>query len=163
MSDEGFNSQEDEYYDRERQRKKKKKVISISSSSGIKGKCVNSKPNVVDLEKKELKRHREAHLSKTRGIKKKQKIDKEEVSYLDVERFSIVNRCSPKQFVRGVGSLKHKQRKTVEDMGFGKLLHFKVNGIPQKIGHYIVDNLDVSTMQILGRQGPIEVNQEAAF
>ncbi|KAL8209503.1 hypothetical protein R6Q57_006235 [Mikania cordata] len=48
-------------------------------------------------------------------------------------------------------------------MGFGKLLHFKVNGIPRKIGHYIVDNLDVSTMQIVGRQGPIKVNQEAVF
>ncbi|KAL8216430.1 hypothetical protein R6Q57_023267 [Mikania cordata] len=48
-------------------------------------------------------------------------------------------------------------------MGFGKLLHFKVNGIPQKIGHYIVDKLDVSTMQILGRHVPIEVNQEAVF
>ncbi|KAD4586549.1 hypothetical protein E3N88_24150 [Mikania micrantha] len=48
-------------------------------------------------------------------------------------------------------------------MGFRKLLHFKVNGIPQKIGHYIVDNLDVSTMEIVGREGPIKVNQEAVF
>ncbi|KAD2805619.1 hypothetical protein E3N88_38996 [Mikania micrantha] len=48
-------------------------------------------------------------------------------------------------------------------MGFGKLLHFKVNGIPQKIGHYTTDNLDVSSMKILGQQGPFEVNQEVVF
>ncbi|KAL8193250.1 hypothetical protein R6Q57_026831 [Mikania cordata] len=137
MSDEGFSTQEDEYYDREKQRTKKKK------------------------EKNKLKRHREAHLTRRRGTKKKQKIDEEDVSDLDVEWFSIVNRCSPKQFVKGVGSLKPKQRKVVENMGFGKLLHFKVNGIPLKIGHYIVDKLDVSTMQILGRQCPVERLGEA--
>ncbi|KAL8226547.1 hypothetical protein R6Q57_016379 [Mikania cordata] len=48
-------------------------------------------------------------------------------------------------------------------MGFGKLLNFKVNGIPQKIGHYIVDKLDVTSMVILGREGPIKVNEQAVF
>ncbi|KAL8245554.1 hypothetical protein R6Q59_011812 [Mikania micrantha] len=162
-NDEGVSSEQDEYYEREKQRRKKKKVICISSSSGFKGKGVESKRNVVGIGKKVLKRQREDHLTRRRGTKKKQKIDEEDVSDLDVEWFSIVNRCSPKQFVNGLGILKPKQRKAVEDMGFGKLLHFKVNGIPLKIGHYVVDKLDVSTMQILGRQGPVEVNQDAVF
>ncbi|KAD4585530.1 hypothetical protein E3N88_23131 [Mikania micrantha] len=162
-NDEGVSSEQDEYYEREKQRRKKKKVICISSSSGFKGKGVESKRNAVGIGKKVLKRQREDHLTRRRGTKKKQKIDEEDVSDLDVEWFSIVNRCSPKQLVKGLGILKPKQRKAVEDMGFGKLLQFKVNGIPLKIGHYVVDKLDVSTMQILGRQGPVEVNQDAVF
>ncbi|KAL8207941.1 hypothetical protein R6Q57_007353 [Mikania cordata] len=104
----------------------------------------------------------EGHTSRRRGTKK-QKVDEEYVPDSDVEWFSIINRCSPKQFVRGLGSLKPNQRKAVEDMGFGKLLNFNVNGIPLKIGHYVVEKLDVSSMQILGREGPVEVNEEAVF
>ncbi|KAD3337316.1 hypothetical protein E3N88_32836 [Mikania micrantha] len=74
-----------------------------------------------------------------------------------------VNRCTPKQFCKGLQSLKPKQKEAVQEMGFGKLLSFKVNGIPQKIGHYIVDRLDVTSMEILGREGPIKVNEEAVF
>ncbi|KAD4982386.1 hypothetical protein E3N88_19057 [Mikania micrantha] len=80
---------------------------------------------------------------------------------IPVEWFRIVNRCTPKQFCKGLQTLKTKQKEAVQEMGFGKLLSFKVNGIPQKLGHYIVDRLDVTSMEILGREGPIKRLAEA--
>ncbi|KAD6794592.1 hypothetical protein E3N88_05488 [Mikania micrantha] len=100
---------------------------------------------------------------KRRRLKKENNVEEEEGLDIPVEWFRIVNGCTPKQFCKGLQTLKPKQKEAVQEMSFGKLLSFKVNGIPQKIGHYIVDRLDVTSMEILGREGPIKVNEEAVF
>ncbi|KAL8226475.1 hypothetical protein R6Q57_016307 [Mikania cordata] len=131
-------------------------------SSGVKGKGVNNN-SLGDIEKssKVVKSCREGHVSKR--LKKKNITEEEDGLDFGVEWFPIVNKCSPKHFCKGLRSLKPKQRKAVQDTGFGKLLKFNVNGIPQKMGHYIVDKLDVTSMVILGRQGPIKVNKQVVF
>ncbi|KAD5317678.1 hypothetical protein E3N88_17624 [Mikania micrantha] len=120
----------------------------------------------VDVIKRRKKRkvvHSSDNNVKRRMLKKENNVDEEEGLDIPVKWFRIVNKCTPKQFCKGLQSLKPKQKEAVKKMGFGKLLSFKVNGIPQKIGHYIVDRLDVTSMEILGREGPIKVNEEAVF
>ncbi|KAD5803633.1 hypothetical protein E3N88_14993 [Mikania micrantha] len=120
----------------------------------------------VDVIKRRKKRkvvHSSDNNVKRRMLKKENNVDEEEGLDIPVKWFRIVNRCTPKQFCKGLQSLKPKQKEAIKKMGFGKLLSFKVNGIPQKISHYIVDRLDVTSMEILGREGPIKVNEEAVF
>ncbi|KAL8261180.1 hypothetical protein R6Q59_025229 [Mikania micrantha] len=75
--------------------------------------------------------------------------------------FGIVTRSSPKQFYTAIKSLNKRQRGIVRSMGFGKLLSFNVSGIPSKLGHYVVDNLDTSRMVMKTSKGNIKVDKES--
>ncbi|KAD6795553.1 hypothetical protein E3N88_06449 [Mikania micrantha] len=75
--------------------------------------------------------------------------------------FGIVTRSSPKQFYTAIKSLNKRQRDLVRSMGFGKLLSFNVSGIPSKLGHYVVDNLDTSRMVIKTSKGDVKVDKES--
>ncbi|KAL8228228.1 hypothetical protein R6Q57_015812 [Mikania cordata] len=75
--------------------------------------------------------------------------------------FGIVTRSSPKQLYIAIKSLNKRQRRLVRSMGFGKLLSFNVNGIPSKLGHYVVDKLDTSRMVIKTSKGDIKVDKES--
>ncbi|KAJ0840085.1 hypothetical protein HanPSC8_Chr14g0614511 [Helianthus annuus] len=48
----------------------------------------------------------------------------------------------------GIKGLSKKQRDAVRSLGFGKLLSFQVDGIPSKLGHFVVDNFDPEEMAI---------------
>nr|GEV26921.1 hypothetical protein [Tanacetum cinerariifolium] len=54
-----------------------------------------------------------------------------------------------------------KKRKMDNTMGFGKLLHFKVEGIPSKLGFYVVDNFDDKTMEIKMENASRMINMES--
>ncbi|KAK1412697.1 hypothetical protein QVD17_34154 [Tagetes erecta] len=75
--------------------------------------------------------------------------------------FGIRTRSSPKQLFKAVTLIKKKQREAVTSMGFGKLLSFKVDGIPAKLGHYVVDMFDEDKMEIRVPNGTIKVDSEA--
>ncbi|KAL8226976.1 hypothetical protein R6Q57_016808 [Mikania cordata] len=75
--------------------------------------------------------------------------------------FGIVTRSSPKQLNIAIKSLNKRQRGLVRSIGFGKLLSFNLNGIPSKLGHYVVDNLDTSRMVIKTSKGDIKLDKES--
>ncbi|GKC32114.1 hypothetical protein Tco_1039408 [Tanacetum coccineum] len=54
-----------------------------------------------------------------------------------------------------------KKRKMDNTMGFGKLLHFKVEGIPSKLGFYVVDNFDDKTMEIKMENASLMITMES--
>ncbi|KAI3810216.1 hypothetical protein L1987_19827 [Smallanthus sonchifolius] len=58
--------------------------------------------------------------------------------------------------VKGLDILSKKQRDAVRSMGFGKLLSLKVDGIPAKLGHYVVDKFDPERMEI--NLGNVQIN-----
>ncbi|KAL8262459.1 hypothetical protein R6Q59_023808 [Mikania micrantha] len=88
-------------------------------------------------------------------------IEKVVTSYKRKKWFGIVTRSSPKQLYTTIKSLNKRQRGLVRSMGFGKLLSFNVSGIPSKLGHYVVDNLDTSRMVIKTSKGDIKVDKES--
>ncbi|KAL8228347.1 hypothetical protein R6Q57_015931 [Mikania cordata] len=51
-----------------------------------------------------------------------------------------------------------RQRDSVKEMGFGKLLSFNVNGIPSKLGHYVVDKFDPKRLFISTHKGNIKID-----
>ncbi|PWA93030.1 hypothetical protein CTI12_AA075780 [Artemisia annua] len=57
-------------------------------------------------------------------------------------------RTSPKPLYNAMLTLKPIQKACLEQNGFGNLLDFKVDGIPSKLGFYVVDNFDPKNMEI---------------
>ncbi|KAD6795418.1 hypothetical protein E3N88_06314 [Mikania micrantha] len=51
-----------------------------------------------------------------------------------------------------------RQKEWLKEMGFGRLLCFNVNGIPSKIGHFVVENLDTNSMFISTPKGTINID-----
>ncbi|KAD4584565.1 hypothetical protein E3N88_22166 [Mikania micrantha] len=96
--------------------------------------------------------------------KKKQakdsKFGKPKTSVVDTW-FSIKNRCSPTQLTRVVKSLTSRQKEIVERLGFGKLLSLQLDGIPQKLGHFVVQNFNEVRMEICLENGVIKIDVEA--
>ncbi|KAL8256335.1 hypothetical protein R6Q59_031402 [Mikania micrantha] len=64
--------------------------------------------------------------------------------------FQIVTSSSPKQLYTAIKSLNKRQRGLVRSIG-----------IPSKLGHYVVDNLDTSRMVIKTFKGYIKVDKES--
>ncbi|MFS7966935.1 hypothetical protein Hanom_Chr09g00779831 [Helianthus anomalus] len=60
----------------------------------------------------------------------------------------------------GVRKLSKKQD-VVRSLGFGKILSFQVDGIPSKLGHFIVDNFDPKAMAINLRCDIIKVDSDS--
>ncbi|KAI3826693.1 hypothetical protein L1987_00745 [Smallanthus sonchifolius] len=71
------------------------------------------------------------------------------------------NTFIPASTFLALAGMKKKQRDTVRSMGFGKLLSFKVDGIPSKLGHYVVDMFDTKKMEINLGAVQIKVNKES--
>lgn len=61
---------------------------------------------------------------------------------------SIRTRSSPKQLYVALNGLTKEQQMVVEQMGFGKLLTMRLEGVAGKIGYYVVDNFDEKKMEI---------------
>lgn len=74
---------------------------------------------------------------------------------------SIRIRTSPKTLHSAIRSLNVYQRQSVLEMGFGNLLDMNVDGIPSKLGFYVVDNFDPERMVIETKNGLIHISKEA--
>ena len=61
---------------------------------------------------------------------------------------SIRTRVSPRQLCIAIKGMTEKQKEAVRSLGFGKLLSIQNDGIPGRLGHYVVDNLDTDNMEI---------------
>lgn len=73
----------------------------------------------------------------------------------------IRTRTSPKTLFLAIHSLSTSQRQCVEAMGFGKILDMKVDGIPSKLGFYVVDRFDEKKMEIRLENGSIKITKDS--
>ncbi|KAD0358286.1 hypothetical protein E3N88_44397 [Mikania micrantha] len=115
--------------------------------------------NITLKEKGNLKRKKLKH--EDGGVKPKKKDSKrqrEDNSSNTKLWYPIKNRCSPTQLAKVVKTLSTKQKDLIEKLGFGKLLSFQVDGIPQKLGHFVVDKFDAVKMEISLKGGVVRIN-----
>ncbi|KAL8200043.1 hypothetical protein R6Q57_011382 [Mikania cordata] len=91
---------------------------------------------------------------------KDSKVGKTKTSVMDTW-FSIKNRCSPTQLTKVVKSLTSRQKEIIERLGFGKLLSLQLDGIPQKLGHFVEQNFNEVKMEICLENGVIKIDVEA--
>ncbi|KAK9049270.1 hypothetical protein SSX86_031763 [Deinandra increscens subsp. villosa] len=101
---------------------------------------------------------------KNNGKKKvvsKGKEDKGNVMDGSIKWLGIYSRTSPKQLHSGISKLTNPMRAIVRRMGFGKILTLKIDNIPQKLGHFVVDKLDTKRMVIVTEKGDIKVDKES--
>ncbi|KAL8246319.1 hypothetical protein R6Q59_007535 [Mikania micrantha] len=95
------------------------------------------------------------------GVKQKKKDSKRErgenSSNMELW-YPIKNRCSPTQLTKVVKTLSTKQKDLIAKLGFGKLLSLQVDGIPQKLGHFVVDKFDAVKMEICLKGGVVRIN-----
>ncbi|KAL8228538.1 hypothetical protein R6Q57_016122 [Mikania cordata] len=73
----------------------------------------------------------------------------------------IFNRCSPKPLFNAIRKLSSKQKQVVKQMGFGGVLSLQVEGVPQRMGFYVVDMFDEVNMEIRVSCGNIKVDEES--
>ncbi|KAK9056525.1 hypothetical protein SSX86_023887 [Deinandra increscens subsp. villosa] len=70
-----------------------------------------------------------------------------------VKWHGIRTRSSPIQFFKCIQNLRPNQKEAVRKIGFGQLLTFRVDGIPAKLAHFVVDNFRPKSMHIkVGRR-----------
>ncbi|KAJ0810299.1 hypothetical protein HanPI659440_Chr01g0025491 [Helianthus annuus] len=72
----------------------------------------------------------------------------------------IRTRSAPLQFYKCVRALTEQQRDAVRQMAFGRLLTFSVDGLPAKLGYFVVDNFNPDKMVICTPAGDIKVNRK---
>lgn len=87
---------------------------------------------------------------------------KEESSHANEERLiTLRTRTSPRVLHDAISGLTDAHEKTVREMGLGVLLEMTLNGIPSKIGFYVVDALDTKKMHLKVHQGVIPISVES--
>ncbi|MFS7997473.1 hypothetical protein Hanom_Chr12g01142211 [Helianthus anomalus] len=74
---------------------------------------------------------------------------------------AIRRRSSPIQLARCIKVVYSEQRMAIKEMGFGRLLKFKVDGMPAKLANYMVEMFNPSTMELNFPCGNTKVNVEA--
>lgn len=82
---------------------------------------------------------------------------KKEKERIDIST-TLRTRSSPHPFYLAVATLKANQQACVAKLGFGSLLDFKVDGIPSRLGFYVVNNFDSKELVIRlsgGRSLPV--------
>ncbi|GKA36949.1 hypothetical protein Tco_0723514 [Tanacetum coccineum] len=70
-------------------------------------------------------------------------------------------RTSPKALYNAIVTLKPIQKACLARIGFADVLEFKCDGIPPKIGFYVVDNFSQHNMEIKLNERFIEITQES--
>ncbi|GJV72970.1 hypothetical protein Tco_1492965 [Tanacetum coccineum] len=73
---------------------------------------------------------------------------------------TLRTRSSPKAMYLAFATLNPSQQACVAKMGFGSLLDFKVDGIPSRLGFYVVDKFDPVAMEIKLKNDSLVVNKE---
>ncbi|GJV73920.1 C2 calcium-dependent membrane-targeting protein [Tanacetum coccineum] len=115
-----------------------------ASTSGIK-KIEDEKD-----EKITKKRKKDNTMGKQEGkkLKREKKSPSKKYKGVGTNTYMFQTRNSPRAFFNAISKLSPIQKSCLEQLGFGKLLHFKVEGIPSKLGFYVVNNFDETTMEI---------------
>ncbi|GJR11910.1 hypothetical protein Tco_0794562 [Tanacetum coccineum] len=70
-------------------------------------------------------------------------------------------RNSTRAFFNAISQLSPVQKSCLEQLGIGKFLHFKVKGIPSKLGFYVLDNFDEKTMEIKLENASLLITMES--
>ncbi|KAL9992574.1 hypothetical protein Hdeb2414_s1156g00986541 [Helianthus debilis subsp. tardiflorus] len=92
--------------------------------------------------------------------KKPEKVQKARKRAKKDEFPGIRTRSAPLQFYKCVRALTEQQRAAVREMGFGRMLTFSVDGLPAKLGYFVVDNFNPDKMLICTPAGDIKVNRK---
>ncbi|KAI3685425.1 hypothetical protein L6452_34667 [Arctium lappa] len=95
------------------------------------------------------------------GRKKDQKKkgkDKKDKSKRPV--LGIRTRMSPMILQQTLYEMSDDQRKAVEEMGLGSFIGMTVDGIPSRLGYFVVNNLDTNTMEMTLNHVTIIINEE---
>ncbi|GKB96871.1 hypothetical protein Tco_0983008 [Tanacetum coccineum] len=71
----------------------------------------------------------------------------------------LETRSSPKTFYNSISTLKPNQKACLEQIGFGNFVEFKVDGIPSKLGLYVVDKFDAKKMQLKLAEGSLKITK----
>ncbi|KAH6808346.1 hypothetical protein C2S51_029454 [Perilla frutescens var. frutescens] len=61
---------------------------------------------------------------------------------------SLKMRTCPKSLYQAIKKLNTEQKKAVEELGFGSILHLDVRIIPKKLSYWLVDNVDPQSKEI---------------
>ncbi|GKD46680.1 hypothetical protein Tco_1271325 [Tanacetum coccineum] len=69
-------------------------------------------------------------------------------------------RTTPKPLYNAIVTLKPIQKACLAQIGFGDLLDFKVDGIPSKLGFYVVNNFNADMMEIKLKDTSIVITQQ---
>ncbi|MFS7985696.1 hypothetical protein Hanom_Chr11g01001611 [Helianthus anomalus] len=72
---------------------------------------------------------------------------------------SIRTRVSPHQLLVGLNTLSKQQLVAIKTMGFGSILKLKIDSLPAKMSHFVVDKFSGKDMAIKFNVGNIEVNE----
>ncbi|PWA41267.1 hypothetical protein CTI12_AA554540 [Artemisia annua] len=70
------------------------------------------------------------------------------------------SRSSPKSLYHACSTLRPHQKACLEQIGFGGLVDFKMDGITSRLGLYVVDKLDVKEMEIKLSKGSIRITKD---
>nr|GFB81503.1 major facilitator superfamily domain, general substrate transporter [Tanacetum cinerariifolium] len=66
---------------------------------------------------------------------------------------------SQRTFYNSISTLKPNQKACLEQIGFGNFVEFKVDGIPSKLGLYVVDKFDDKKMEIKLAEGALKITK----
>ena len=73
---------------------------------------------------------------------------------------TLRTRSSPHPLYLAIATLKANQQACLASLGFGNLLDFKVDGIPSKLGFYVIKNFDGEKMETKLDRGSLAVNAD---
>ncbi|KAI3672899.1 hypothetical protein L6452_39002 [Arctium lappa] len=74
---------------------------------------------------------------------------------------TLRTRTSPRTLHETIRGLSTTQEKAVQEMGLGSLLKMSIDGVPSKIGFYVVDILNTKTMTLDTRYGRIPITVDS--
>ncbi|GJU37285.1 hypothetical protein Tco_1185639 [Tanacetum coccineum] len=121
-------------------------------------------------EKQGRKRSREITMSevekkaasnKLAGVKKRKQGNKKMQQPAENSPYAVLQtRSSPKALCNAMLQLKPNQKACFEEIGFGGMVEFKVDGILSKLGLYVVDNFDDNKMEIKLSKGSIVLTKD---
>nr|GEW11364.1 ulp1 protease family, C-terminal catalytic domain-containing protein [Tanacetum cinerariifolium] len=95
-----------------------------------------------------------ADTSKHVPVKCRRTSEKDNAKSLVLETHS-----SPRIFYNSISTLKPNKKACLEHIGFGNFVEFKINGIPSKLGLYVVDKFDAKKMEMKLAEGALKITK----
>nr|GEW48536.1 hypothetical protein [Tanacetum cinerariifolium] len=95
-----------------------------------------------------------ADTSKRVSVKRRRTFEKDNAESLVSETRSI-----PRTFYNSISTFKPNQKACLEQIGFGNFVEFKVDGIPSKLGLYVVDKFDAKKIEIKLEEGALKITK----
>ncbi|PWA49470.1 hypothetical protein CTI12_AA482120 [Artemisia annua] len=121
---------------------------------------INNSENV-NKEVKQKKRKKHDKDGEENEIVRKPKHKKGETSKGECSKtYTFQTRSSPKKLFNAIQTLTPVQKMCLERIGLGGILDFKLDGIPNKIAFYVVDNFNPETMEIKILNDAIVITKE---